>query len=154
MGMVCSHKFRFSTTNRRLFYHHHWRNISAYSVNTMSIGALAPKVARALTLRHGIDCWTGNIYCCSRIHSVWVKLKDTIQNVNISFIIFKTWWCHQMKTYSALLALCAGNSPVHRGQRRGASMFSLISARINGWANNRHRTPYGVIVMTIQHVQC
>ena len=23
-----------------------------------------------------------------------------------------TWWCHQMETVSALLALCAGNSPV------------------------------------------
>ena len=23
-----------------------------------------------------------------------------------------TWWCHQMETFSALLALCAGNSPV------------------------------------------
>ena len=22
-----------------------------------------------------------------------------------------TWWCHQMETFSALLALCAGNSP-------------------------------------------
>ena len=24
----------------------------------------------------------------------------------------KTWWRHQMKTFSALLAICAGNSPV------------------------------------------
>ena len=23
-----------------------------------------------------------------------------------------TWWCHQMATFSALLAICAGNSPV------------------------------------------
>ena len=23
-----------------------------------------------------------------------------------------TWWCHQLETFSALLALCAGNSPV------------------------------------------
>ena len=23
-----------------------------------------------------------------------------------------SWWCHQMETFSALLALCAGNSPV------------------------------------------
>ena len=28
------------------------------------------------------------------------------------------------------------NSP-HKGQRRGAFMFSLISARLNGWVNNR-----------------
>ena len=27
-------------------------------------------------------------------------------------LIDKTWWRHQMETFSALLALCAGNSPV------------------------------------------
>ena len=25
---------------------------------------------------------------------------------------FETWWCHQMEVFSALLALCEGNSPV------------------------------------------
>ena len=43
---------------------------------------------------------------------------------------------------SALLALCAGNSPVpvnspHKGQWRWALMFSLIYAWINDWVNNR-----------------
>ena len=47
-----------------------------------------------------------------------------------------------METFSALLALCAGNSPVavnfpHKGQGRGALMFSLICARMNDWVNNR-----------------
>ena len=42
-----------------------------------------------------------------------------------------TWWRHQMETFSALLALCVGNSPVtvnspHKAQWRGALMFSLI----------------------------
>ena len=65
-----------------------------------------------------------------------------------------------METFSALLSICAGNSPVpvnspQKGQRRGALMFSLICARINGWVNNReagdlrcHRAHYDVIVMT------
>ena len=53
-----------------------------------------------------------------------------------------TWWRHQMETFSALLALCAGNSPVlvnspHKGQWRGALMFSFIYAWINDWVNNR-----------------
>ena len=73
--------------------------------------------------------------------------------------IVQTWWRHQMETFSALLALCAGNSPVpvnspHKGQWRGALMFSLICARINGWVNNRkagvlrrYRGHYGVDVM-------
>ena len=64
-----------------------------------------------------------------------------------------SWWRHQMETFSALLALCAGNSP-HKGQWRGALMFSLICARINNWVNNReagdlirHRGHYDVNVM-------
>ena len=66
-----------------------------------------------------------------------------------------------METFSALLAICAGNSPVPgefspKGQWRGALMFSLICARINGWVNNdeagdlrRHRAHYDVIVMEL-----
>ena len=76
-------------------------------------------------------------------------------------ILLETWWRHQMETVSALLAICAGNSPVpgefpHKGQWRGALMFSLIWARINGWVNNpeagdlrRHPTHCDVIVMNI-----
>ena len=53
-----------------------------------------------------------------------------------------TWWRHQMETFSALLAICAGNSLVavnspHKGQWRGALMFSFISVWINDWVNNR-----------------
>ena len=53
-----------------------------------------------------------------------------------------SWRCHQMETSSALLALCAGNSPVtvkspHKGSWRGDLMFSWIFAWINGWVNNR-----------------
>ena len=62
-----------------------------------------------------------------------------------------------METFSALLALCTGNSP-HKGQWRGALMFSLIYAWINDWVNNREagdlrrqRDHYDVIVMNIQN---
>ena len=70
------------------------------------------------------------------------------------------WWRHQMETFSALLALSEGNhrSPVnspHKGQWRGALMFSLIRAWINGWTNNqdagdlsRHFTHYDVTAMS------
>ena len=72
------------------------------------------------------------------------------------------WWRHQMEIFSALLAICAGNSPVpvnspHKGQWRGALMFSLICVWINGWVNNgeagdlkRHRSHYDVIVIIHQ----
>ena len=70
-----------------------------------------------------------------------------------------TWWRHQMETFPALLALCAGNSPgpvnsLHKGQWRGALVFSLMCARINDRVNNRetgdsthHRGHYDVNVM-------
>ena len=52
-----------------------------------------------------------------------------------------SWWRHQMEIFSALLVLCAGNSPVpvnspHKSQWSGSLMFSLIYAWINDWANN------------------
>ena len=69
------------------------------------------------------------------------------------------WWRHQMETFSALLAICAGNSPVTGGfpaQRpvTRALMFSFICAWINSWVNNReagdlrrNRAHYDVTVM-------
>ena len=71
----------------------------------------------------------------------------------------ESWWRHQMRPYSALLAICAGNSPVpvnspHNGQWRRALIFSLICVWINDWVNNReagdlrrHRGHYDVNVM-------
>ena len=74
-----------------------------------------------------------------------------------------SWWRHQMETFSALLALCAGNSPLTSGfhsQRpatRSFDFFSLICAWINSWVNNRevgdlrrHRAHYDVIVMFVK----
>ena len=70
-----------------------------------------------------------------------------------------------METFSALLALCAGNSPVtvnspQKGQWRGALIFfSLICAWINSWVNNgeawdlrRHRAHYDVIVVLFHKI--
>ena len=74
-------------------------------------------------------------------------------------LLYHAWWRHQMETFSALLAICAGNSPVigeflQKAGWHGALMFSLICAWINGWVNNgdagdltRHRAHYDVAVM-------
>ena len=82
-----------------------------------------------------------------------------VLSTNRLFLSKNTWWRHQMVTFSALLTICAGNSPVpgefpHKGQWRGALMFSLICVWINGWVNNRkagdlrgYRIHYDVIVM-------
>ena len=74
--------------------------------------------------------------------------------------IMETWWRHQMETFSALLALCAGNSPVSEfpAQRPVTRSFDVFfDLRLNnGWVNNReaddlrcHRTHYDVIVMNL-----
>ena len=73
-----------------------------------------------------------------------------------------TRWRHQMETFSAVpgywpfvrgIHRWSVNSP-HKGQWRGALMFSLICAWINCWVNNReagdlrrHLAHYHVIVM-------
>ena len=71
-----------------------------------------------------------------------------------------TWWRHQIETFSALLAICAGNSLVtgespHKGQWRGALIYPLIYAWMNDWVNDReagdlrrHRAHYDVTVMS------
>ena len=70
---------------------------------------------------------------------LWMMLFD--EHFSQSFISI-VWWRHQMETFSALLALCEGNSPVtgefppHKGQECGALMLSLICAWTNYWANN------------------
>ena len=44
------------------------------------------------------------------LHQVWFIKNKNAQNM--TKIISFTWWRHQMETFSALLAICAGNSPV------------------------------------------
>ena len=74
----------------------------------------------------------------------------------------KTWWRHQMETFSALLAICAGEFTglrwIPRSKASDAGLWSFLSSTwINGWVNNgeagdlrRHRAHYNVTVMRIQ----
>ena len=88
------------------------------------------------------------------IDAPW-RLCDGTAFVWITTQSSTTLWRHQMETFSALLALCAGKSPV-TGEFPSQSpvMFSLICAWINGWINNheagdlrRHRAHYDVTVV-------
>ena len=69
------------------------------------------------------------------------------------------WWCHQIKKIPRYWPFVPGiprppvNSP-HKGQWRGALVFSLICAWTSGWVNNRdsgdlrrHRPHFEVTVM-------
>ena len=101
----------------------------------------------------------GNNWHLKKLWKKHIFLHYTSLIIRTVCALFLSWWRHQMETFSALRALCAGNSPVtgdspHKGQWRGALMFSLICACINGWVNNRevgdlrcHRVHYDVIVM-------
>ena len=83
------------------------------------------------------------------MHWCWIqRIRLTRQNYSR--------WRHQMETFSALLAICAGNSPVtgkFPAQMPVTRSFdvSLICAWINGWVNNGdlrpHRAHYQVTVM-------
>ena len=95
-----------------------------------------------------------NVYLVLQLFTPWV-----VSALGLSSDYRITWWRHQMETFSALLALCAGNSPVpvnspHKGQWRRALMFYLIYDWRNSWVNNReagdlrrHPAHYHVIVM-------
>ena len=105
------------------------------------------------------------LYAISSFETVfnWFNFElDLVKTTRLTNVfIDPTWWRHQMETFAALLALCAGNSPVpvnspHKGQWRGALMFSLICVWINGWVNNReagdlrlYRAHYDVTVMSV-----
>ena len=62
-----------------------------------------------------------------------------------------------METFSALLVICAGNSPVtgeFPQKASDAELWYFLWSRINGWVNNReavdlrrHHAHYDVIVM-------
>ena len=103
-------------------------------------------------------CWS---LCMDEITShkkndMWFLVHAVIS------VILCPWWRHQMETFSTLLAIYAGNSPVpvnspHKGQWHGALMFSLICVWINSWVNNReagdlrcYYAHYDVIVVTNQ----
>ena len=86
---------------------------------------------------------------CEKFYpSMCFKLFPVSQNMVASSKHFSrywllVWWNHRSSV----------NSP-HKGQRRGALMFSLISAWINGWVNNHkagdlrhHCTHYDVTVL-------
>ena len=55
---------------------------------------------------------------------------------------FVTWWRHQMEPFSALLAFCAGKSPVtsefpsQSPVTRSFNVFFDLCLKINGWVNN------------------
>ena len=88
-----------------------------------------------------------------RLAKSWTELTGTY------VVYFCAWWRDQMETFSALLAICAGNSPVtgefpaQRPVTRSSDVFfdlhinKLLSKQWWGWWLRRHRAHYDVTVM-------
>ena len=117
------------------------------------------------------NSYSGLISCsinCSKnrqklAYAGWVITEAIPISATCAVILFSsgslTWWRHQVETFSALLALCAGISPMtdeFPAQRPVTGSFdvSLICAWIYCWGNNReagdlrrHRVHYDVTVM-------
>ena len=93
--------------------------------------------------------------------SVIVAFAVLVHQLDIIYFIHKwnAWWRHQMETFSALLAICAGNSPVsgefpaQRPVTRSFDVFfdlcpnKRLSEHSWGWWLRRHRAHYDVTVM-------
>ena len=97
---------------------------------------------------------------CDVHYFLYVHLSLMLPN---KFLSSEFWVCHdnviKWKHFPSYCPFVRGihrsplNSP-HKGQWRGALMFSLVYILTKGWANNReagylrrHRTHYGVTVM-------
>ena len=116
---------------------------SPFQMRIRSLICISKLITRKMTLNEDVmsqHCVTGNLKVFS-----WC---------------LKTWWRHQMETFSALLAICAGNSPVpgeFLAQRPVTWSFDVFFDLhlINGWVNNseagdlrRYLAHYDVFVMT------
>ena len=68
---------------------------------------------------HRILCKTSLYLCCKLfILARMDAYVGFLRNENMMEAIVSlagAWWCHQMETFPALLAICAGNSPVSGG---------------------------------------
>ena len=105
---------------------------------------------RNLIISPLIRYWDGVQITC------FIKLRNKNQmTLSYGCLALATWWRHQMETFSALLAICAGNSPVtgeFQAQRPVRRSFDLrLNKRVSkqGWHRwfRRHHVHYYVTAM-------
>ena len=86
---------------------------------------------------------------------VWKERTALLILLTDSWGVSWTWWRHFPRYWPSVRGIhrSSVNSP-QKGQWRGALMFSLIYARINGWVNTgeagdlrRHHAHYDVMMM-------
>ena len=98
--------------------------------------------------QHLFRQWLGTDQATSHYQNHWWLFFWRIHDDVIKWTHFPRYWPFVRGIHRSPV-----NSP-HKGQRRGALMFSLICVWINGWVNNReagdlrrYRAHYDVIVM-------
>ena len=138
-----------------------WQKMSIFFYYFMHLPGDTELTHLGLTLFSWAPPWGGkrNKSCFSWWLYVTLSQDELIKQMG-EFVL-TAWWRHQMETFSALLAICAGNSPVpgeFPAQRPVTRSFdvSLICTRINGWVNNgeagdlrRHRAHHDLTVMAL-----
>ena len=100
----------------------------------------------------------GKFQLCANCFMSWRPVSNA--DLGISKTPSAAHWCVQRPKYSAMSRMSRSpvNSP-HKGQWRGALMFSLICVWINDWVNNRkagdlrrYHAHYDVTVMNLWHI--
>ena len=91
-------------------------------------------------------------------YSCYDSIQQLVSGIHIWFFCGASWWRHQIETFSVLLALCVGNSPVTRefpSHRPVTWSFDVFFdyPSTKDWVNKRnagdlrcHRAHYDVIV--------
>ena len=105
--------------------------------------------------RHHEGCWPN--VCCNSCVASFKCRSFTYTEPRLGHHDDVIWWKHIPRYWPFVWGI--HRSPVnssHKGQWRGGSMFSLICAWTNGWANNGdagnlrpYRAHYDVIVMSL-----
>ena len=146
-------------------------NVSIWGHHHVHIRQLFPSAKLGSSLCQAGVCWGGSGSSAllvdhenwSTNHNITMKIEHLYLLTSWSFLTYLIYLSHddviKWKHLPCYWPFVRGihrspvNSP-HKGQWRGALMFSLICARINSWVNNReagdlrhHRTHYDVIVM-------
>ena len=131
-------------TIRKFIYF--WKCFHAESYTALENHVPLPRFPETFSMWYRIvfgTKWHRFHYCCNLWWVQPLYCINTLDYIPIRSSRSSSLWRHQMETSSALLALCVRgiprspvNSP-HKGQSRGALMFSLICVWTNGWVNNR-----------------
>ena len=143
----------------------HWGLVNTGSGNGVFDAVLTYGVSgpQWVIIRYHGDTWITHTIHILKAQFIGVYKRNYVENISmeklkcnsissdlpvtgyglISFFSCQySWWRHQMETFPRYWPFCAGNSPVpvkssHKGQWRGALIFSLNCAWLSTWVNNR-----------------